>query len=157
MKILNKIDWKTHNATIIDETNISEIEKIDSVSWVPELPDYKKLINVEFIQGRLIYEKASFAPIIYWFLEEEIGNFNVKIYNSILTKTNEMDIIISFYRDRCIEIGNTLSVFVPEESLTVCNYLKRYPTKTSYQNPYIVFKFFVNHQQDWLDKEMNVI
>lgn len=154
MKVLKNLNWSTHNVTIIDDTNIVELLKIDKVSKPDKEVNYYELADKEFIQGRLIYEKKSKLSIIYWFLEEGLGDFAVKTYNSLLTKPVEMDIIVTFYRDKCIEIGNTLSLYVPENRIEVCNHLKRYSPKVTYESPYIVFKLFSNHQQDWLDREL---
>ena len=150
------INWRTQNLTIIDETNIFKIIELDKNNPPVHTVNYYELIETPFVWGRLLYEKTG-KILMYWFAEEEIGNINIKIYNGNLTWHRRLDIILDFYREQCIEKGNTLSVYVPENLTEVCNYLKKFGPQTKLQNPYIIFKFFTNHQQDWFDQELYVI
>mgnify|MGYP006921280747 CR=1 FL=1 len=148
---------KKYNFTIIDEENIKQLIKIDKLNPPPYEPIHYKLLEERFVFGRYLYEQSSEKPIAYWFMEEGIANLTVRYFNSVLTDMELVDIIIRFYKENCLEIGNTLTLHIPERCVDVCNSLKKYCPKVEYSSPFIIFTLFLEEQQLWLTKELHVI
>ncbi len=150
------IDYKKHNLTIIDDTNIREIVKIDKKNSPNHNYNYYDLIEEHFVYGRLIYNKTDGSPLFYWFCKEEIDNYLIVCWNTVLQIQDSCLIMVGLYRDRCIELGNTLSFYVQEKEIDTCNYLKNFRPQTKMTEFGIEFKFFGGYQNDWLNKELHV-
>lgn len=148
------INFKKCNLTIIDETNVRDLLKIDLLVPTSTPANYYKLIEEKFVFGRYLYEKSTLRPIGYWICREEIANNRIICLNSILTEKSFYDIIIEFYRKRCIDDGNTLTIPVKEENIALCNYLKKYNPIVKYASPNIEFKFFSKNQEDFIEREI---
>lgn len=148
------IDFKRFNLTIIDETNIKELLKIDSIVQTDTPANYYELIEEKFVFGRYLYEKKTLKPIGYWICREEIADNHIICHNSVLNKQQFYDIMIDYYKQRCLDDGNTLTISVKENNIELCNYLKKYNPITKYASPNINFKFFSKNQEDFIEREM---
>lgn len=149
------INFKKYNLTIVDDDNISNLIKIDSHNNVDTEINYYELIEQEFIFGRYMYEKKSMKPIGYWFCKEEIANYCIVCWNSVLKSVEFCDIIIEFYRNKCIETGNTMTIKVLETDIELCNSLKIYKPIVKSVSNYIEFKIFLECQNDFLNRELH--
>jgi len=150
------INYKKHNLTIIDDTNVRQLIEIDKKKTPNHSYNYYELVEEQFVYGRLIYDKFSKKPLFYWFCKEEIDNYFIFCWNSLLQNSDSTLIMVGMYRDRCLQIGNTLSFIVEEKDVETCNYLKSFRPKTRMTEEGIEFKFFTKYQEDWLDKELHV-
>lgn len=150
------IDFKKFNLTIVDETNIKDLLKIDWIVPTNTPANYYELIEEKFVFGRYLYEKRTLKPIGYWICREEIADNHIICHNSVLKEITFYDIMVSFYEKRCIDDGNTLTIPVLESNIELCNYLKKYNPITKYVSPNIEFKFFGKNQEDFINRELNV-
>jgi len=150
------INFKKLNLTIIDETNVKDLLKIDAISPTNTPANYYELIEERFVFGRYLYEKNTLKPVGYWICREEIANNYVVCWNSVLKVTEFCDIIVEFYRARCRDDGNTLTLPISETNVELCNFLKKHNPITKFVSPNIEFKFFSRYQEEFLDREMQI-
>lgn len=149
------INFKKLNLTIVDETNVKDLLKIDSINQTNVPGNYYEMIEERFVFGRYLYEKETLKPIGYWICREEIANNSIIAWNSVLKNTEFCDIIIEFYRARCRDDGNTLTIPVSELDINLCNFLKKHNPIVKLISPNIEFKFFSRYQDDFLNREMH--
>lgn len=150
------INYSKWNLTIVDETNISKLIKIDSLFAPNHDMNYYETIEKELVAGRYLYEKKTSLPIGYWFHIEDIDNYSIIAWNSNLKKIEFIDILIEFYKERCIHTGHTISILIDEKDIDVCNFLKKYRPEAKSIGSNVEFKFFDGFKDNWLDKELHV-
>lgn len=148
------INFKKYNLTVVDETNIIELLKIDAIKPPNTSLNYYELIDEKFVFGRYMYEKNTLKPIGYWICREEIANNSIIVWNSVLKETDFCDIIIEFYRKRCADDGNTLTLLISEKDTALCIFLKKHNPKTKSVDSNVEFKFFTRYQDEFLNREL---
>lgn len=150
------INYNKYNLTIIDDTNISNLLKIDAKFPPNHDINYYEIVDKNLVFGRYLYEKKTSSPVGYWFQLEDLDNYSIIAWNSVLKKIDFVGMIVEFYKEKCIHTGHTISILINELEVDLCNTLKKYRPKTKSIDSDIRFEFFAGYKDNWLDEELHV-